>query len=80
MNGPRYKSGSSPGYHPPMLKILVRGVNDAASAVAHRLSSAGHAVVMHDVPAPTTSRRGMAFDAMFDGHADLAGVAATRRT
>ena len=62
-----------------MLTILVRGVNDVASAVAHRLFTAGHAVAMHDVATPTTSRRGMAFaDAMFDGRAELAGVTATR--
>ena len=62
-----------------MLKILVRGVNDVASAVAHRLFTAGHAVVLHDVEMPTTSRRGMAFaDAVFDGRAELAGVVATR--
>ena len=63
----------------PVLTVLVRGVNDVASAVAHRLSSAGHAVAIHDVPAPTSSRRGMAFaDAMFDGRAELAGIVATR--
>lgn len=62
-----------------MLSVLVRGVNDVASAVAHRLFMAGHAVVLHDVAAPTTSRRGMAFaDAVFDRRAELAGVTATR--
>ena len=58
-----------PRYHTPVLKVLVRGVNDVASAVAHRLFTTGHAVAMHDVATPTTSRRGMAFaDAMFSGH------------
>lgn len=62
-----------------MPTVLVRGVNDVASAVAHRLFMAGHTVVLHDVAAPTTSRRGMAFaDAVFDGRAELAGVTATR--
>ena len=68
MNGRSYEGELSSRYHPPMLIMLVRGVNDVASAVAHRLFSAGHAVALHDVAAPTTSRRGMAFaDAMFDG-------------
>lgn len=60
------------------LRILVRGSNDVASAVAHRAFSSGHAVVLHGGSAPTTTRRKMAFaDAVFDGRADLAGVTAT---
>ena len=56
---------------------LVRGVGDIASAVAHLLFREGYAVVLHDEPAPTTTRRGMAFaDAVFDGHAVLEGVRA----
>jgi len=59
--------------------ILVRGVGDVGSAVAHTLYLAGHAVAIHDDPEPTTSRRGMAFtDAVFDGEATLAGVVARR--
>ena len=57
--------------------VLVRGVGDVGSAVAHRLFGAGYGVVIHDDPEPTTSRRGMAFtDAVFDGHAVLEGVRA----
>ncbi len=52
--------------------ILVRGIGDVGSAVAHRLFSAGYGVVIHDTPCPTTSRRTMAFtDAMFEGEATL---------
>jgi xanthine dehydrogenase accessory factor len=59
--------------------ILVRGVGDIGSAVAHRLFTEGHAVVMHDGVTPTTTRRGMAFaDALFDGRATLEGVDAVR--
>ena len=59
--------------------ILVRGVGDIGSAVAHRLFREGFAVAIHDGPAPTASRRGMAFtDAVFDGHAILEGVRAVR--
>jgi xanthine dehydrogenase accessory factor len=59
--------------------VLVRGVNDVGSAVAHVLFEAGYGVVLHDGPAPTTSRRGMAFaDAVFDGETILAGVRACR--
>jgi xanthine dehydrogenase accessory factor len=59
--------------------ILVRGVGDVGSAVAHALYLSGHAVAVHDVLEPTTSRRGMAFtDAVFDGKATLVGVVARR--
>ena len=59
------------------LLVLVRGVGDIGSAVAHGLFREGYAVVMHDSAQPTTSRRGMAFtDAVFDGHAVLEGVRA----
>ena len=61
------------------LIVLVRGSGDVGSAVAHRLYSAGYAVAIHDGPAPTTSRRTMAFtDAIFDGQVTLAGLTATR--
>jgi len=61
------------------LTVLVRGVGDVGSAVAHALFRRGHAVVIHDGPAPPASRRRMAFtDAVFDGQAELAGVRATR--
>jgi len=59
------------------LLVIVRGVGDIGSAVAHRLFRAGYRVVIHDEPQPTTSRRGMAFtDAVFDGQAVLEGVRA----
>jgi len=61
------------------LNVLVRGIGDIGSAVAHRLFREGYAVVLHDVPMPTTTRRGMAFaDAVFEGHAALEGVHAVR--
>src|SRR5262249_50682994 len=70
-------------YDPPVrtqrVKVLVRGIGDIGSAVAHRLFREGYAVVLHDVPIPTTTRRGMAFaDAVFEGHAALEGVHAVR--
>ncbi|MCX7624457.1 MAG: hypothetical protein RMK01_12295 [Thermomicrobium sp.] len=60
-------------------RVLVLGVNDVASAVAHRLWSAGYAVVLACDPQPTVTRRGMAFaDAVFDGEAELEGLVARR--
>ena len=59
--------------------VVVRGVGDVGSAVAHRLFDSGYSIVMCDGPQPTTTRRGMVFaDAIFDGHATLAGVRAVR--
>jgi xanthine dehydrogenase accessory factor len=64
---------------PQAVTVLVRGIGDIGSAVAHRLFREGYAVVLHDVPMPTTTRRGMAFaDAVFEGHAALEGVHAVR--
>lgn len=61
------------------MRVLVRGVGDIGSAIAHCLFREGHAVVVHDEPQPTTTRRGMAFaDAVFDGRASLEGVDAVR--
>lgn len=61
------------------LRILIRGSNDVASAVAHRLFQAGYGVVIHDAPRPTVTRRKMAFaDAIFDGEIILEGVMARR--
>jgi xanthine dehydrogenase accessory factor len=66
---------------PEPVRCLVRGVGDIGSAVAHRLFREGYAVVLHDEPHPSTTRRGMAFaDAVFDGHAILEGVRAVRAT
>jgi xanthine dehydrogenase accessory factor len=59
--------------------VLVRGIGDVGSAVAHRLFRAGHAVMLQDGPLPTGTRRGMAFtDAVFDGVALLEGVEGIR--
>jgi len=61
------------------MRILVRGSNDIGSAVAHALFRAGYAVVVHDNPQPTTTRRKMAFtDAIFDGSVVLVGVESRR--
>lgn len=61
------------------LRVLIRGSNDVASAVAHRLFGEGYGVVLHDDPKPTVTRRKMAFaDAIFDGETTLEGVTAKR--
>jgi xanthine dehydrogenase accessory factor len=61
------------------LRILIRGSNDVASAVAHRLFQEGYGVVIHDDPKPSVTRRKMAFaDAIFDGEVTLEGVTANR--
>ncbi len=61
------------------MHVLVRGVGDIGSAIAHRLFREGYGVMIHDDELPTTTRRGMAFaDAVFDGRASLDGVGATR--
>lgn len=58
-------------------RILVRGSGDIGSAAAHRLFKEGYAVVIHDLPLPTATRRKMSFtDAIFDGSATLEGVQA----
>jgi len=63
----------------PRVRILVRGIGDIGSAVAHRLFTAGFAVLIHDSSQPAVTRRGMAFsDAVFDGRALLEGISATR--
>lgn len=62
-----------------MHNILIRGSGDIASAVAHRLFTAGYTVIIHDSPQPTATRRKMAFtDAIFDGRAALDGISAQR--
>lgn len=59
--------------------VLVLGAGDMGSAVAHALHGAGLPVAMADDPAPAHPRRGMAFaDALWDGHAHLAGLDAVR--
>lgn len=62
-----------------MTVVIVRGIGDIGSAVAHLLFREGYGVVVHDDPRPATTRRGMAFaDAVFDGHAVLDQVRAVR--
>ena len=59
--------------------ILVRGSGDVGSAVAHRLFSERHQVILQDDAAPAYTRRGMAFtDVFFDGKAELEQVIAKR--
>ena len=59
--------------------LLIRGTGDVGSAVAVVLVRAGYGVALHDEPAPSATRRGMAFaDAVFDGSALLAGMSARR--
>ncbi|MEH2477940.1 hypothetical protein V1282_001297 [Nitrobacteraceae bacterium AZCC 2146] len=62
------------------IRVLVRGLNDVASATAYRLFQAGYAVsIQHEHEPPKTHRRKMGFaDAYFDGSAVLAGVTARR--
>lgn len=57
--------------------VLVRGIGDVGSAVAHTLMREDYAVILHDVPHPAHNRRGMAFtDAAYGVTAELAGVLA----
>jgi xanthine dehydrogenase accessory factor len=59
--------------------VLIQGLGDVGSAIAAVLFRAGYRVALHDVPAPATPRRGMAFaDAVFDGSTTLNGLTAKR--
>jgi xanthine dehydrogenase accessory factor len=59
------------------LTVIVLGGNDVASAVAHRLHSAGYPVLMLESPQPLTVRRGMAYaSAIYHGDITLDGVTA----
>ena len=59
--------------------VLVRGVGEIGSAIAHLLFRAGCPIALHDGPAPTVHRRDMAFaDAVFDGTAEQARPASSR--
>ncbi|MBL8833678.1 MAG: xanthine dehydrogenase [Rhodospirillales bacterium] len=61
------------------MRVLVRGIGDVGSAVAHAVRTAGHVVLIHDVAAPAIHRRAMSFaDAMFDGTATLEGLTCVR--
>ena len=62
-----------------MMRVLVRGIGDVGSAVAHALYRKGCRVVVLDAPAPAHSRRGMAFtDALFEGRSALDSVLCKR--
>ena len=62
-----------------MTRALVRGIGDVGSATAHALYRAGMAVVIHDLPEPSWTRRKMAFtDAVFDGSVEWEGVRVVR--
>jgi xanthine dehydrogenase accessory factor len=57
--------------------VLIRGGNDIASAVAHRLFTSGYRVLILETRRPLTVRRGMAYaTAVYDGRMTLAGVTA----
>ncbi|MBI4572027.1 MAG: EF2563 family selenium-dependent molybdenum hydroxylase system protein [candidate division NC10 bacterium] len=70
--------GMKPSHpHPAVPGVIIRGGNDIASAVAHRLFTAGYPVVIFEAPQPLTVRRGMAYaSAVYEGHVTLDGVAA----
>jgi xanthine dehydrogenase accessory factor len=62
-----------------MVSVVIRGIGDIGSAVAHRLFTAGLSVILHAGQQPTDTRRGLAFtDAVFDGRPTLEGVSALR--
>jgi len=57
--------------------VVVLGGNDVASAIAHRLHSAGYPVLVLESPRPLTVRRGMAYaSAIYEGDITLDGVTA----
>jgi xanthine dehydrogenase accessory factor len=57
--------------------VLVRGGNDIASAVAHRLFVADYPVMILEAPQPRTVRRGMAYaSAIYQGKITLHDVTA----
>jgi xanthine dehydrogenase accessory factor len=64
-----------PSTHEEPTLVVVRGGNDIASAVAHRLFTAGYPVVILEAPQPLTVRRGMAYaSAVYEGRIVLDGV------
>ena len=57
--------------------VVVLGGNDVASAIAHRLHSAGYPVLVLESPQPLTVRRGMAYaSAIYEGNITLDGITA----
>lgn len=58
-------------------RVIIRGGNDIASAVSHRLFTAGYSVVILEASQPLTVRRGMAYaSAVYEGSITLDGVTA----
>jgi len=63
--------------NPRACRVIVRGGNDIASAVAHRLFTAGFPVVILEAEQPLTVRRGMAYaSAVYERRITLDGVTA----
>ncbi len=61
------------------LRVLIKGANDVASAVAHVLFSEGRQVLLVEEPVPSAVRRGMAFaSAVGAGEMTVEGVHAVR--
>jgi len=59
--------------------VLVLGLGDVASAVAHFLFLAGYTIALHASSPPKTHRRKMAFaDAFWDGESELDGIRSRR--
>lgn len=59
--------------------VLIKGAGDLATGVALRLARGGFPVVMTELPAPLTVRRGAALaQAVFDGLATVEGITAQR--
>ena len=55
--------------------VWVRGAGDIASGIAFRLKKSGFAVVMSDLPEPTSIRRTVCFsEAIVNGSACVEGV------
>lgn len=60
--------------------VLIFGLSDVASAVAHRLVQAGLPCLLVESNEPTAHRRGMAFaDAFWDATTTLAGITCERQ-
>lgn len=74
------ENGSTSDRPAARLSVLILGVGDVASAVAHRLATGGFAVALHQgAEPPLVHRRAMSFaDAWFDGRAEIEGIMAVR--
>lgn len=63
-----------------MIRVLVKGAGEQASATAHRLFRCGFQVAMTDLPRPTAIRRAVAFcSAVYEGAVEVEGVRGVRR-